>query len=80
MYNRFDLEDAMSKMLDIENEIEDLIYRIGDHPDKATEDNILNVLIGLNELNNTRYTRMWTIFESLIKQGTIKDTQNEETS
>lgn len=79
MYDRFDLEDAMSRMMDIQNEIEDLIYRIGDHPDKASEDTILNVLIGINELNNTRYTRMWTIFESLVKQGTIEDKQNEKT-
>ncbi len=70
--NRFDLEDAMSRMLDIDNELDDLIFKVGDCPDVPTEDEIINMLIGIRALNQTRYDRMWNIFEQLIKNGTIK--------
>ena len=76
--NRFNLEDAMSRMLDIDNELDDLIYRIGDSPKPPTEDDLLNILIGIKELNNTRYDRMWTIFEQLIKNNTIQSPEEEQ--
>jgi hypothetical protein len=70
--NRFDLEDAMSRMMDVENEIDDIIYKVGDDPVKPTEDDILNMLIGIKTLSATRYQRMWNIFEKLIEGGTIQ--------
>ena len=70
--NRFDLEEAMSRMLDTNNEIEDLIYKVGDCPEKPDEDEILNMLIGIKALNDSRYSRMWMIFEQLIKNETIR--------
>jgi len=72
MMNRFDLEDAMSRMLDTNNEIDDLIYKVGDCPEKPDEDEILNMLIGIKSLNESRYSRMWMIFEQLIKDETIR--------
>jgi hypothetical protein len=74
--NRFDLEDAMSRMLDIDNELDDVIHRVGDSPEPPTEDQLLNMLIGIKELNNTRYSRMWNIFETLIKNDVITSTDN----
>ena len=38
----------------------------------ATVDEILNLLIGVKALNQTRYDRMWNTFECLIKHGIIK--------
>lgn len=76
--NRFDLEDAMSRMMDIENELEDIIYKVGDDPVRPTEDDILNMLIGLKTLNATRYQRMWNVFETLIKTDVIKSDTTEE--
>lgn len=72
MMNRFDLEDAISRMLDTNNELDDLIYKVGDCPEKPDEDEILNMLIGIKALNDSRYSRMWTIFEQLIKNETIR--------
>lgn len=70
--NRFDLEDAISRMLDIDNELEDIIYKVGDSPDQPSEDDILNLLIGVKSLNQARYDRLWNIFEQLIKNETIR--------
>lgn len=69
--NRFDLEEAMGEMLSTQNDIETLIYAIGDSPIKHTEDELLNMLIGMKQLNETRYQKMWCIFEQLIKEKKI---------
>ena len=77
--NRFDLEDAMSDLHQIGEDIETIIYVIGDSPVKHTEDQLLNMLIGMKQMHETRYQKMWNIFESLIKNGKIsnKETQND---
>lgn len=69
--DRFDLEEAMGEMLATQNDIETLIYAIGDSPIKHTEDELLNMLIGMKQLNETRYRKMWYIFEELIKEKKI---------
>lgn len=71
MNDRFDLEEAMGEMLATQNDIETLIYAIGDSPIKHTEDQLLNMLIGMKQLNETRYQKMWGIFEQLIKEKKI---------
>ena len=70
-YDRFDLEEAMGEMLATQNDIETLMYGIGDSPTPYNEDQILNVLIGMKQLNETRYHKMWHIFEQLIKDKKI---------
>ena len=69
--NRFDLEEAMGEMLATQSDIETMIYAIGDSPIKHTEDELLNMLIGMKQLNETRYQKMWSIFEELIKEKKI---------
>jgi hypothetical protein len=69
--NRFELEDAMSDLYQIGQDIETIIYAIGDSPIKHTEDELLNMLIGMKQMHNTRYQKMWNVFDQLIKNGTI---------
>jgi len=76
--NRFELEDAMSNLHQIGEDIETIIYAIGDSPIKHTEDQLLNMLIGMKQLDDTRYQKMWDTFEQLIKNGTISDKNTEE--
>ena len=71
MNNRHDLEEAMGEMLATQNDIETIIYSIGDSSINYTEDQLLNMLIGMKQLNETRYEKMWSIFENLIKNGKI---------
>ena len=71
--NRFDLEEDISNLNQIGEDIETIIYAIGDSPNKYTEDQLLNMLIGIKQLHDTRYEKMWTTFEHLIKDGTISN-------
>ena len=71
--NRFDLEDAMSDLDQVGQDIETIIYAIGDSPIKHTEDQLLNMLIGMKQMHETRYQKMWNIFEDLVKNGTISN-------
>ena len=80
IYDRFDLEDSMSKMLNIDDELEDLIYKVGDSKTTPTEDEILNMLIGIKTLNQARYERMWQIFETCVKDGIISNRTKNETT
>jgi|TARA_R110002153_G_scaffold5754_9_gene26686 hypothetical protein len=75
--NRFELEDSMSNLHQIGEDIETIIYAIGDSPIKHTEDQLLNMLIGMKQLHDTRYQKMWDTFEQLIQNGTISDKNTE---
>ena len=55
MNNRFDLEEAISDVFTTNEELETLLYRVGDSPVAPTEDEIMNILIGIIELNKVRY-------------------------
>ena len=76
--NRFELEDAMSNLSLVGEDIETMIYAIGDSPIKHTEDQLLNMLIGIKQLHDTRYQKMWNTFEQLIKNGTISNKNTGE--
>jgi hypothetical protein len=73
MKDRFDLEEAMGDMAQTPNDIETIIYAIGDCPIKHTEDELLNMLIGIKQLHDTRYQKMWNTFEELVSNGTISN-------
>jgi hypothetical protein len=63
------LEEAMGRMNHIEQDIEAMIYAIGDSARKYTEDELLNMLIGMNQLHKTRYQMMWQEYENFTKKS-----------
>jgi tetrahydrodipicolinate N-succinyltransferase len=75
--NRFELEDAMSDVHQVGEDIETMIYAIGDSPVEHTEDQLLNMLIGIKQLHETRYQKMWNVFEQLIKKGIISNKEGD---
>ena len=75
--NRFELEDAMSNLSLVGEDIDTIIYAIGDCPIKHTEDQLLNMLIGIKQLHDTRYQKMWDVFEQLIKEGIISNKSDD---
>ena len=75
--NRFDLEEAMGEMAQLPNDIDTIMYAYADSPIKATEDDILNMLIGVKQLHETRYQKMCYTFEELIKNKTISNKEKE---
>jgi len=63
------LEEAMGRANHIQQDIETMIYAIGDSPRKYTEDELLNMLIGMSELHKTRYEMMWQEYENFKKEA-----------
>ena len=61
------LEESMGRMNHIEQDIEAMIYAIGDSTRRYTEDELLNMLIGMNQLHKTRYEMMWQEYENFRK-------------
>ena len=78
MNDRFDLEEAISEVFTTNEELETLLYRIGDSPVTPTEDEILNIIIGIMELNKVRYEKLWNTFEALTANGVISNKNVEE--
>lgn len=62
------LEQAMGMMSDIQSDIDTMIYAIGDAPRKYTEDELLNMLIGMSQLHQTRYDNLWVEYENFKRE------------
>jgi hypothetical protein len=71
--DRFDLEEAITDVFTSNEELETLLYRIGDSPVTPSEDEVLNILIGIIALNKVRYEKLWNTFEALITNGVISN-------
>ena len=66
------LEEAMGNMSQIQSDIDAVIYAIGDSPHQYTEDQLLNMLIGMSQLHKTRCDSMWQEYENFTKKGVDK--------
>ena len=66
-------ESDMSDTYNIFNELETILYKIGDAPTEPTEDQLMNMLIGVIDLHKTRYEKMWASWEDFKKQNTKID-------
>jgi len=62
------LEQAMAMMSEIQSDIDTLTYAIGDAPRKYSEDELLNMLIGMSQLHQTRYDNLWVEYENFKRQ------------
>ena len=67
------LEQAMGMMSDIKSDIDTMIYAIGDAPRKYTEDELLNMLIGMSQLHQTRYDNLWVQYENYRRENKLFD-------
>ena len=66
--NRFDLEEAMSQLYNMGDDIDIILHAYMDAEVRPTEDDMANMLIGVKALHNARYQKMWEVFETLIKE------------
>ena len=67
------LEQAMGMMSEIQSDIDTMIYAIGDSPRKYTEDELLNMLIGMSQLHQTRYDNLWVEYENSKRKNNVLD-------
>ncbi len=66
-------ESDMSDTYNIFNELETILYKIGDAPAQPTEDQLMNMLIGVIDLHKVRYEKMWASWNEFQKQNTKID-------
>ena len=55
------------------NELETILYKVGDAPTQPTEDELANMLIGVIGLHKVRYEKMWASWNEFQKQNTKVD-------
>mgnify|MGYP001253220190 FL=1 len=63
-------ESDMSDTYNIFNELETILYKVGDAPSQPTEDQLMNMLIGVIDLHKVRYEKMWASWNEYVKQNT----------
>ena len=63
-------ESDMSDTYNIFNELETILYKIGDAPTQPTEDELMNMLIGVMDLHKVRYEKMWASWNEYTKHNT----------
>ena len=69
--DRFELEEAITSMLTTVEELETILYKVGDSPTPPTEDELANMIIGVIDLSKARYDKLWKTFETLRQQNVI---------
>jgi len=69
MKTRFDFEDMLMKCWHVTDDIELVITMVEDMELSAKDqDKLMNILIGMKELYNTRFIATFGVFEDLVKQ------------
>ena len=66
-------ESDMSDTYNIFNELETILYKVGDAPAQPTEDELMNMLIGVIDLHKVRYEKMWASWNEFQKQNIKPD-------
>tara|TARA_B100001093_G_scaffold169510_1_gene162270 strand:+ start:1221 stop:1448 length:228 start_codon:yes stop_codon:yes gene_type:complete len=66
-------ESDMSDTYNIFNELETILYKVGDAPTQPTEDQLMNMLIGVMDLHKVRYEKMWASWNDFQKKNTKID-------
>ena len=75
--DRFDLETAIMSAWNTSEDI-DLIFHNTDSLKLNAKDcdTLQNQLLGLKYINDLRMSKVWNVFEELIKEGEISETRS----
>ena len=69
MYDRFDLEEEIHNVWNTENDLDTILYRIMDAKDgPPSEDDVVNMLLGLKEIHKSRCIKLWDVFETMVNE------------
>lgn len=71
MANRFDLEQDIMKAWNVVDDIRLLNEMLMDGPNPMSEDQIANILIGMEHIYELRFNKLFNTFEKCIKEGNI---------
>ena len=67
------LEEAMGNLNNVQDDIDAVIYAIGDSPQQYTEDELLNMLMGMSQLHQTWYDKLWVEYENFKRENRAFD-------
>ena len=67
------LEEALGKINLIQDNIRAVIQAIGDSPRKYTEDELLNMLMGMSQLHQTWVDNAWVEYENFKREHNAFD-------
>jgi len=62
------MENAIIRMGALEDELDVLLYKMFDASRKPTDDEVMNIMIGIKEINKARYDMLWESFTRTIPQ------------
>ena len=66
---RFNLEEEIQNVWNTENDLDTILYRIMDaHDGPPSEDDVVNMLLGLKEIHKSRCIKLWDVFETMVNE------------
>ena len=71
--DRFDLEEAIMRCWQTADDLSFLTEQMFDAPTPMSEDETLNVLIGLSTLHSARCQRLFDVFEAMLESDAISN-------
>ena len=74
-YDRFNLEAEIMSGWNTKDDLESITSRMMDDPDPMSEDDIVNVLIGLIELHDIRCKKLFNVFETMVKERRFNEVE-----
>jgi hypothetical protein len=72
--DRFDLESAIQTVWNTKDDLELITQQMVDGPEPMTEDELANVMIGLSELHDIRCKKLFSVFETMLREKSFTDT------
>jgi hypothetical protein len=71
-YDRFKLEECITSLHQVNEDMGAMMHKEFDTKEGLTEDQKMNIIIGMMELHKVRCDATWECMEELIKQGDLK--------
>ena len=72
------LESDMAGLYDLHDALETIIYAVGDSEIRPTEDQLMNMLIGVIELHKWRYDKLWQTYNAFCKNRSLGEYEESE--
>ena len=77
--DRFDIEQAIMSVWSIDQDIDNLLWKLMDSPEgPMTEDDLANYLIGIQQILNVRCERLFDVYAQTFKLDQYRNLKDED--
>ena len=77
-YDRFNLEEEIQSVWGAVEDLDTILYRIMDAKDgPPSEDDVVNMLLGLKEIHKSRCIKLWDVFETMVNEKVFDESKVE---